>query len=211
MPIDKPDYVFPAQLSLIDVEESNAPSVADARMRSESARAALDGRTDIEWFGEYEKLREGGWNWRVAAYIAWASCPKTKRTPKTQAELANKVLGLTSDRAITTWRNKNQIIDETVGMLQSASLWDHRAEVFDALVKNASEADYKTHNDRKLFLELTGDYVPSAKLAAMITKNGFSKNDLAELTTDELLQLAKSFRNEAVAQDEEPAEEETPE
>jgi hypothetical protein len=38
----------------------------------------------------------------------------------------------------------------------------------EALVKNASEADYKTHNDRKLFLELTGDYVPSAKLAAMI-------------------------------------------
>lgn len=198
MAVDKPDYQFPEQLTLIDIEESTSTelTMADARMRNEASRSALDGRTDVEWIKEYWNLRDGGWNWRVAAYIAWASSPKVARTPKTQEELARNFLGLTSDRQIIKWRKRNPVIDETVSMLQSSRLWDARADVFDALIRNAADADYKTHNDRKLFLELTGDYVPSAKLAAMITKNGFSKNELADMTDAELLQLAKNMRDE---------------
>ena len=143
------------------------------------------------------KLREGGWNWRVAAYIAWASSPRTGRVPKNQDELATQILGLTSDRSIATWRKKNPVIDEMVSVLQAAPLWDHRADVLTALVENAKTADYKTHNDRKLFLEITGDYTPSAKLAAMITKNGLTSNDLSDMTDEELLAVAKKLRDDA--------------
>ena len=159
----------------------------------------------MPWMSEYMKLREGGWHWRVAAYIAWASSPRKSRVPNTQDELAQQYLGLTSDRAIATWRKKNPVIDEMVSVLQSAPLWDHRADVFAALVENATTADYKTHNDRKLLLEITGDYTPSAKLAAMITKNGLSNNDLADMSDDELLAMARKLRDEAHT--DEPSEE----
>lgn len=208
MPLDKPNYQLSLPLNDLEEQSPTVVSPAEARARSEAARSALDGRTDMKWMGEYEKLRDGGWNWRVAAYIAWASSPKVSRHPKTQADLAREVLGLTSDRVITTWRQRNPIIDETVGMLQSATLWDHRAEVFEALTENARTPDYKTHNDRKLFLELTGDYVPSAKLAAMITRNGITKNDLNDMSDEELLKLAKSLRDDAVKPTDEDADEE---
>ena len=211
MPVTKPDYQLLLPLEDLDEPVSTVINPAEARARSEAARSALDEKKSVRWMEEYQKLRDGGWDWRVAAYIAWASSPKLTRSPRTQAELATDILGLTSDRAIMTWRKKNPVIDETVGVLQSASLWEHRAEVFEALVENARTPDYKTHNDRKLFLELTGDYVPSAKLAAMITKNGFSKNDLNDMSDDELLALARSWRNDVNQTPEETATGETEE
>lgn len=199
MPVDKPDYGFPTQLTL-DIDDDSVMSASaltpEARQIAEAAKAAFDERKDVAWMDTYIKLREGGWSWRVAAYIAWASSPKP-RTPKTQDELATKYLGLGSDRAIFTWRKRNPIIDDTVGMLQSSALWEYRAEVFTALTVNAIKPDYKTHNDRKLFLEMTGDYVPSAKLAAMITKNGVSNNELADMSDDDLLDLARKLRDQA--------------
>ena len=206
MPIQKPDY----QLSFnLDLPEETGDSTIqrlsadEIRLRSETARQVSEGRDDLKWMEEYARLRDGGWDWRVAAYIAWASSPRSSRIPKTQDELAINHLGLTSDRAIATWRKKNPAIDEMIAMLQASPLWDYRAEVFSALTENAVKPDYKTHNDRKLFLELTGDYVPSSKLAAMITKNGFSKNDLADMSDDELLKLAKNFRDEVTKDEEE--------
>jgi|CXWL01.1.fsa_nt_gi hypothetical protein len=206
MPIQKPDY----QLSFnLDLPEETGDSTIqrlsadEIRLRSETARQVFEGRDDLKWMEEYARLRDGGWDWRVAAYIAWASSPRSSRIPKTQDELAINHLGLTSDRAIATWRKKNPAIDEMIAMLQASPLWDYRAEVFSALTENAVKPDYKTHNDRKLFLELTGDYVPSSKLAAMITKNGFSKNDLADMSDDELLKLAKNFRDEVTKDEEE--------
>lgn len=205
MPVDKPDFAFPTQLTM-DIDDDSAMSASmltpEARQIAEAAKAAFDERRDVAWMETYTKLREGGWSWRVAAYIAWASSPKP-RTPKTQEELATQFLGLSSDRVIFVWRKKNPIIDDTVGMLQSAALWDARADVFDALVQNASRADYKTHNDRKLFLEMTGDYVPSAKLAAMITRNGVSDNELAEKSDEELFAMMKTLRDQAKSQQQE--------
>lgn len=206
MTILKPDYQL--TLPLVEVEEpTSAVSPAEARARSEAARSALGDKKAVRWLDEYEKLRDGGWDWRVAAYIAWASSPKLTRNPRTQMELATEFLGLTSDRAIITWRQKNPVIDEMVGLLQSATLWEHRAEVFDALAENARTPDYKTHNDRKLFLELTGDYVPSAKLAALITKNGISKGELDDMSDEELLKMARSLRDEVRGNDAEVEEE----
>ncbi len=199
MPLQKPEYQLTLALDVEELELSEPLVVTpeEARLRSETARSALDGR-NVLWKDEYLKLREGGWHWRVAAYIAWASSPRTERVPGNQNELATQYLGLTSDRSISTWRKKNPVIDEMVSVLQATPLWDHRADVFDALVKNAKTVDYKTHNDRKLFLEMTGDYTPSAKLAAMITKNGISTNDLSDMSDEELLAMAKKLRDQTV-------------
>ena len=176
MPISKPDYQLTLPLELEDAEAqtgkgSDVLSAEEVRLRSEAARAALAG-VAVTWKDEYEKLVQGGWNWRVAAYIAWASSPKASRMPKTQDDLATLHLGLTSDRAINTWRRKNPAIDEMVAVLQAAPLWEHRAEIYDALIKVATSPEYKGHNDRKLALELLGDYVPAAKLEAILRGSG---------------------------------------
>lgn len=197
MPVQKPDYQLTLNLELPEEEtDSSNLSAEEIRLRSETARQSLEGRVDLKWMDEYNKLRDGGWHWRVAAYIAWASSPRSSRNPKTQDELARKHLGLTSDRQIATWRKKNPSIDEMIALLQASPLWDYRAEVFQALTANAVKPDYKTHNDRKLFLELTGDYVPTAKLAAMLSKGNLTKEDLSDYTDEELAAMYRSLVND---------------
>jgi hypothetical protein len=202
MPIQKPDYQLSFQLDLPDEEDKSYLSAEDIRLRSETAREALEEK-EQPWMAEYRELRDGNWPWRVAAYIAWASQPHNKRQPKTQDELARQHLGLTSDRAIVTWRKKNPAIDEMVALLQTSPLWDYRAEVFQALTSNAIKPDYKTHNDRKLFLELTGDYVPTAKLAAMIAKGNFTKEDLNDYSDAELAAMYRDLVNQIAEKKEE--------
>lgn len=196
MPVARPDYQLSFDLDLPeDDSDKSHSSIEEIRLRSETARQALEGRA-LPWLEEYQRLRNGGWPWRVAAYIAWASQSRNKREPKTQDELARQHLGLTSDRAITTWRQKNPTIDEMIALLQAAPLWDYRAEVFQALTANAVKPDYKTHNDRKLFLELTGDYVPTAKLAALLSKGNITKEDLSEYSDEELAAMYRQLMNE---------------
>jgi len=116
------------------------------------------------WAEDFYFLLDHGWPWRVAAYIAWAGSPKVGRWPKTQEELANQVLGLTSDRQISGWRKDNPAIDEMIGMMQAMPLLDHRRDVFEALSTSASNASSKGAQDRKTFLTMTGDYVPHQKV-----------------------------------------------
>ncbi len=178
MPIQKPNYQLDEsyqQLALeLDLPEIEFESVTpdEARRRSEVARSALlklkGTQEQPGWFALYERLLDGGWPWRQAAYIAWASVPKEGRKPETQEELAKQYLNLTSDRVISTWRRRNPAIDEMIALLQSADIWEHRAEVFAALIEVATQKDYKGHNDRKLFLELVGDYIPASKLEAIL-------------------------------------------
>lgn len=111
-------------------------------------------------------LRDGGWPPRIAAYIAWASSPRQNRWPKTQDELA-RLLGLTSDRQFTKWRRANKAIDDLIAKLQIEPLLKHRADVFNALIESASTPDYKNQPDRKLFLEITGDHVPTTKVQGL--------------------------------------------
>lgn len=194
MPVDKPVYQLRLDLDLSEPEGrgSEPLSVEEIRLRSETARAALDG-VDVPWKAEYLKLVEGGWDWRVAAYIAWAASPKNSRSPKTQDELAINHLGLTSDRAINTWRRNNQAIDEMVAMMQAAPLWEHRAEIYDALIRVATSPEYKGHNDRKLALELLGDYVPAAKLEAVLKQKG-GGNDPDTAPEETLLAVGNARR-----------------
>jgi hypothetical protein len=54
----------------------------------------------------------------------------------------------------------------------------HRADVIEALINSAADPDYKSHQDRKLFLEITGDYISSSKLdAALRHSTGESQID----------------------------------
>lgn len=123
-----------------------------------------------DFYEIYMDLLESGWPARIAAYIAWCSVPRARRYPKTQDELAN-LLGLTSDRQFTKWRRNNPALDALIARLQMEPLLKHRADVFDALVQSASTPDYKNQPDRKLFLEITGDYIPSSKVEAELKRS----------------------------------------
>lgn len=141
------------------------------------------------WWKDYQQLRseraEDGkprWNWREAVYIAWASLPKRLRWPGSQEELAKQVLGLTNDRTIREWRSKRPEIEERVAQLTGEVLMKHRADVFDALVRVASEPDSRAYSDRRLFLEMTGDY----KTKGVVNFN----IDFSQLSDEQLQRIA---------------------
>ena len=140
-----------------------------ARVEFDVLRADLGGsRVDVKnvigWADEYYRLQDYGWPWRVAAYIAWASSPKAGRYPRTQEELSTTILGLTSDRQISTWRRKNPAIDETIGLMQAAPLMDHRRDAFEALAESAADPSFHNAQDRKTFFVMTTDYVPHQRV-----------------------------------------------
>lgn len=199
MPVQKPDYQLALPLDLPEVDGANASlNQEDMRLRSEVARKAFEGSNLFLWIADYNALREEGWDWRVAAYIAWASSPKINRKPATQEELATQHLGLTSDRVIATWRKRNPVIDEKIAVLQAGPLWDERADHFKALNDGAKKAgdDYKFFPYLKLAMEMRNDYIPTAKLEAFLKKNNLNKNDLKEMSDEELMKLAKDLREE---------------
>lgn len=176
MALQKTDYAYQPGLFPLEEVADGAVSPEEARLRSETARRILaDKGGDPEhlpgWYEEYLNLLDGGWPWRVAAYIAWAASPRQGRWPETQDKLATEVLGLTSDRQITKWRNQNAAIADMISALQVAPMLKHRADVVNALIRSATDPDYKNHQDRKLYLEMTGDYVPTSKLLAQLRRS----------------------------------------
>lgn len=196
----QPGYFEQLALGLVLEEEAltpgnHPPSPEEARLRSETARQMLEEGDSSgapprgarsAWMEDYLRLQDAGWPWRVAAYIAWASSPKISRQPGTIAELARNVLGLTGPRQIHHWRETNPAIDEVVTVLQAAPLMAHRRDVFEALAKSAADSDHRSNPDRKLFLEITGDYVPKSKVA--IERDA---EDLSQYSDAELDELAK--------------------
>lgn len=160
MTIQKPVYQLTMKLD-IEIPEDEAQSPEDAKQKSDVSHRALEllyGKAGApRWLEDYLELAKGGWPWRVAAYVAWASTPKGAREPKTQDELARFHLGLSSDRAIVKWRRNNPMIDQMVHRFQTNPLWKHRSEIYTAMVAVAVKADAKGHQDRKLALKLMGD------------------------------------------------------
>lgn len=195
MPIPRLTYQLPLELNLPETQEDQAVDRDEALARSEKAKKTLDAmfgkNGSPRWLDDYLELVRGGWPWRVAAYIAWASSPKAAREPKTQDELARFHLGLTSDRAIATWRKRNPAIDEVVRMMQAGPLFKHRTEIFTALVAVAVKPEYKSHADRKLALELMGDYTPIRKVLAELRKKG--DGDAGDLSDEDLDELARAL------------------
>jgi len=176
--------LFPASIS--------TPGQAESR----SAYAAFREIGNVfSWWDEFLTLRLEGWTWRKAAFIAWAACPTSRRVPKTLADLAEGVLGLRSDRTIRKWRQKDPAINERIEKLKTVPLLRHRADVIEALVAVAQDPDPKAHADRKLFLEMTGDYRPRQAIEASGPGGGpvemrHGNVDLGELSDEELAQLA---------------------
>jgi hypothetical protein len=163
-----------------------------ARKISEAAQKALNhwgaqSEEKPEWFEDYMMLIEQGWPWRVAAYMAWASVPRSGRQPQFLKDLAEKYLGLTSPRVINNWRRKYPSIDTIVSMMASKAIYEHRSDFYKALAEVASQPDYKSFNHLKLALELLGDYTPKSRLQVSGTVK-----DLSELSDEELDRLMGS-------------------
>jgi hypothetical protein len=184
LPLDEVEFDATERMILPDEAKSislMARRVLEAKLEAENWK--------VSWFEDYARLLENGWPWRVAAYMAWASCPKVGRWPETLEKLATEVLGLASPRQIYNWRGKYKEIDTMVGMLQSAPLWEHRRDVIAALVQMAALPDYKSFNDRKLFLEMTRDYTPRSQLdvgkSAGNDLDGLSDGELREWLGEE--------------------------
>ena len=212
MPVQKPNFALDLsneqykQLVLdLDLPEVEMEGVSpdEARLRSETGRSALlllKGKAEQPtWFERFEYLIEGGWPWRQACYIAWASMPKDGRKPETQEELAKKYLNLGSDRAISTWRKKNPAIESMIAILQSAELWEYRADSFRNLIEGMKKAgdDYKFFNHLKLYMEMSGDYVPLTQLAAVLKRKAAGgAHEVDEETVDLLAKGVEELRDD---------------
>lgn len=188
-----PGYYSQMALDLIIEEETLTlsgnvpPTPEEARLRSETSRQLLETRAHPHrWLEDYAELRDAGWPWRVAAYIAWASSPKIGRDPRNLQDLAS-VLGLSSPRTIHHWRETNPAINEVITTLQAAPLMEHRRDAFDALAKSAAKDDHRSNPDRRLMFEMTGDYVPKSK----VDVSRGDAQDLSMLSDDELDILAR--------------------
>ncbi len=181
---DDEDTAFPAS--------ENTPGQAESRSAYDVFAAEIE---KCPWRKDYVQLRSEGWDWRKAAYIAWASSPAKERSPETQAELATTVLGLKSARTIQKWRENDPRIDDRVAEMQIEPLLRHRADVIAALVDVASRSDANAHADRKLYLEMVGDYRPKMGLTGAnggpitTVNSNLSATDLAGLSDEDLEQL----------------------
>lgn len=137
---------------------ANERTPGQGTSRAAYARFAAMDKSEAKWLADWQRLRAEGWDWRKAAYIAWKASPAIGRWPSTQDELATTVLGLKGDRVISTWLKKEPGIEERIARLQVEPLMRHRRDVIEALVLVAATPDPKANADRKLFLEMTGDY-----------------------------------------------------
>ena len=168
-----------ARADVMDGENSEnsgftAPATVPGQAESRRGKAALDAllteaTEPPEWKALYEKLlderieRDGyviapKWDWRKALYIAWSCVPKARRQPATEEELA-VLLNLKNTRTIRQWKQKFPEIEERIAELPKQLLVGHLADVYDALVAVATMPIPGAHQDRKLVLELIGDYV----------------------------------------------------
>lgn len=151
--------------TLFPASEST-PGQAQSRRAYKEILASL---TNYEWWQDYLELTGRGWDWRKAIYIAWAASPARDRQPATQGELATQILGLASDRVIRKWKTDQPELDAEIARMQAAPLLRHRRDVFQALIMSATDPDPRSHPDRKLALEIMGDYKPRAQADVSVT------------------------------------------
>ncbi len=104
------------------------------------------------------------------------------------------MLGLASDRRIAEWRRKYPEIDQVIADLQAEALLDARADVIAALKASASNPSYRHAADRKLYLEMTGDYIPVNKLVAELKRRGLGPDDIRSMPEEELRAIMMAAR-----------------
>lgn len=190
---------------------ANAPGQAQSRASKERLEALLAARLapaepefveasaePVAWEALYRDLLEERtpdgklrWDWRKALYIAWSCVPTGQRWPKYEYELATDFLGLTNTRTIREWKLKDPEIEERIAAGPKRLLLGHVADVLEALVAVATQWDAKSHQDRKLFLEMTGQYKPAGKVELTGEGGGpVDVRDVSELSDDELARIA---------------------
>ncbi len=176
-------------------DETLFPAGPAVQGQAESRRAyhqLLDELDQYPWWQDYRELIQRGWDWRKAVLIAWEASPARARVPSTQEELAIQVLGLTSDRVIAKWRKQQPEIDQEVARMQAAPLLRHRRDILDALIVSATDPDPKSHPDRKLALEMLGDYKPRQINQMEGGDRPIEISSVPKLTDDELQRIAAS-------------------
>lgn len=175
----------------LDGMEGVVDALTEAQLRSAEARRVFEGCLGEEYqavdMEEYWRLVGEGWPWRQAVFILWAAMPREQRRPSTQGELATEVLGLASDRVIREWKGENPALDAEVAKVAAGALMRHRPEVYRALIESASNPSPRAHADRKLALELMGDYDP--KLGLTLRREEPRAEDLSRLSDEELMAL----------------------
>ena len=172
---------------------ASAATPGQAQSR-QARRAFLEQSEECPWLQEYLQLRLDGWDWRRAAYIAWASSPVTGRWPENQQKLATEVLGLKSDRTIRTWREKDGTIDERVARMQIEPLMMHRRDVILALIASSQVVGKNGAPDRRTYFTMTGDLRPG-KAAQESDRDGkHSPSPFAAMSDEELAQVIRNLR-----------------
>jgi len=166
----------------------NTPGQTQSRRNYEEI---VDRLSSFAWYQEYQELIAQGWDYRKAIYIAWEASPGVGREPATQYELATQVLGLTDDRTIRKWKSKQPEIETAIVELAAAPLLRHRRDIYMALIDSATNPAPANHSDRKLALEMLGDYVPKSKQQLTGKDEGpIEYRDASELSDDELALIA---------------------
>lgn len=148
---------------LLSVADVRAKEMLHQKMLQQAGKIA-DGENVPSWAETYQQLLNANIRPRIAAFIAWATMPKKYRFPETQEKLATEILGLSSDRAIATWRKKYPEIDMMISALQAEAMLEYRPGAFHALGSVASDPSYRANPDRRLFFEMTKDYTPRQKI-----------------------------------------------
>lgn len=139
------------------------------------------------------------WDWRKALYIAWSCVPTSKRWPKHEVQLI-ELLGLANTTTIRRWKYGDPEIEDRIAAGPKKLLGDHIVDVLEALVKVATQPDAKAHQDRKLFLEMTGQYKPRGALEMMGEDGGpIEYREADELSDDELARIAAGGRSGVTA------------
>lgn len=140
----------------------------EAEAFSHSACSAFQDQ-EIAWRGDYEDLLAEDWpwydgpewnRWRLAAYVAWESADVEGRWPKTLGEFA-RLVGWSSGRPLRKYRARYPELDALIRESVLEPLFSHRQRVLNTLAELAETPDYKTHNDRKLYLEMTQMHRPT--------------------------------------------------
>lgn len=121
------------------------------------------------------------WDWRKALYIAWNCLPPSKRWPRHENQLID-LLGLANTATFRKWKAGDPEIEKRIEAGPKRLLMGHVAEVMEALVRVAKDASPQAHQDRKLFLEMTGQYNPKGMVALA---GAVAVGDIDELLGDE--------------------------
>ena len=104
------------------------------------------------------------WDWRKALLITRRVVPKALRWPQTEAEFA-RLINIKSTRTIREWMRKDPEIEKRIAALPKQMLMEHVADVLDALVTVARMPIPQANQDRKMVLEMTGQYSPKGNVA----------------------------------------------